>query len=628
MSAITGIFYRDGSPVSVDQIKKMNECISHRGPDGQRFWVEGPVALGHQMLYTTPESLQEKLPFHDKSLNMVITADARIDNRDELSLPLNLQNKTNIPDSYFILKAYQKWGDNCLDKLLGDFSFAIWDVNNKKLFCARDHMGVKPFYYYLSDDVFVFSTEIKALFSSSVFNKKINELMVAYHLQPFYDDKEITYYEDVYRLPDANFITVENKKTHIKRYWKLDPNKETKFKSDEDYVTEFRRIFFEAVNCRMRSVQNVGSFMSGGLDSSSITCVAKNILKNRKKDLNTFSAIFPDIKKSDESTYIKSVLEDGIEPHFVIADKISPLKDAQRILWHGDMPYYGPNRFIHYSIYDKAQKSQVRVILDGIDGDTVISYGYRMLTDLAKSMHWFELLQEINALSKRTGKKRRQIFWGHVFIPVLPEILKKIFLRDIWNYYKGTNHKSNHDVINPNFYKHLDLSKMVKHQEISTQNLNERELHYLSLQKGIHQVVFEGLDHSAASFQIEPRYPFFDKRMVEFCLSLPSRQKFNKGWDRIILRRAMDNILPKKIQWRKQKSKLGYNFDYNFLNFEKNTIEEMITDKYNILREFVDLQELKKCYERYKSDLTENSDIMMLWNSVTLYLWLKQIYKK
>ena len=163
MSGITGLFYRDGRSVSRKQIEDMNSHLSHRGPDGSSFWTGESIAMGHQMMFTTPESLYENLPFHDTENGLVITSDARIDNREELSFLLEMENKANISDSYYILKAYQKWGKSCPEKLLGDFSFAIWDNDRESLFCARDHMGIKPFYYYLSDEVFFFATEIKAL---------------------------------------------------------------------------------------------------------------------------------------------------------------------------------------------------------------------------------------------------------------------------------------------------------------------------------------------------------------------------------------------------------------------------------------------------------------------------------
>jgi len=147
MSAISGIFYRNERSVDPKLIKLMNDKLYHRGPDGSKIWCEGSVALGHQMLHTTPESLHETLPFEKDGI--IITADARIDNRKELSEKLNIEDEESVPDSYFILIAYRKWGEKCPEKLLGDFAFAIWDKDNEKLFCARDHMGIKPFYYYM-----------------------------------------------------------------------------------------------------------------------------------------------------------------------------------------------------------------------------------------------------------------------------------------------------------------------------------------------------------------------------------------------------------------------------------------------------------------------------------------------
>lgn len=182
MSGIIGIFRRDGRDVDPADIKKMNDKIAHRGPDGSRVWCEGPVAFGHQMLHTTQESLHEILPFEDEESGLVITADARIDNRKDLAPQLGIEDNEHVSDSYFILKAYEKWGEKCPEELLGDFAFAIWDKNKEQLFCARDHMGVKPFYYYLSEDLFVFGTEIKSILSIDNVSSKLNEKRLALFL--------------------------------------------------------------------------------------------------------------------------------------------------------------------------------------------------------------------------------------------------------------------------------------------------------------------------------------------------------------------------------------------------------------------------------------------------------------
>ena len=274
------------------------------------------------MLYTTPESLHETLPFEEE--NLIITADARIDNRKELLEKLDIENKEKISDSYFILKAYQKWDEKCPEKLLGDFVFVIWDKNNKKLFCARDHMGVKPFSYYLSDDLFLFASEIKALFAITNLPLKLNETYLSNYLTLINTDRSSTFYENISRLPASTSLTITSDSNNLNKYWKLNRNHKVRLNSDEEYVERFRDIFTEAVNCRLRSAFPVGSMLSGGLDSSFITCIAQNILKNENKmRLKTFSAIFDTVPKSNERYYIEKVLlSDEFDSYFINADTI------------------------------------------------------------------------------------------------------------------------------------------------------------------------------------------------------------------------------------------------------------------------------------------------------------------
>lgn len=263
MSAITGIFFRKGKSVDSQLMKKMNDKLSHRGVDGSHIWVEGSVGLGHQMLHTTPESLHEKLPFIEEDL--VITADARIDNREELAKKLGIDDVETVSDSYFILKAYGRWGEDCPDKLLGDFAFAIWDRKKEVLFCARDHMGVKPFYYYVDEEMFVFGTEIKALFEVEGVPYKLNKEKLALYLMKNYClNPEFTFYKNIKSLPSANSLTIKKNTKKNERYWKLNPNLKIKMASEEYYLKAFRNIFSEAVRCRLRTNFSLGADLSGG----------------------------------------------------------------------------------------------------------------------------------------------------------------------------------------------------------------------------------------------------------------------------------------------------------------------------------------------------------------------------
>src|SRR5262249_21169187 len=180
MSGIFGIHFLNGAPVSDPQLKRMSGLLAHRGPDGEGRWCDHSVGLGHRMLCTTPEAITEQVPLVDRAGSLVITADARLDNRVELISALGVS--ANSSDGELILAAYRKWGEACPEHLLGDFAFAIWDARDQSLFCARDHFGVRPFYYYLSQSIFVFATEIKALFSMPEVQRKLNEVRLGDHL--------------------------------------------------------------------------------------------------------------------------------------------------------------------------------------------------------------------------------------------------------------------------------------------------------------------------------------------------------------------------------------------------------------------------------------------------------------
>src|SRR4028118_115937 len=182
MSAIVGLYNLDGRSIERSAVEQMVAALAHRGPDGAGVWSEGAVGLGHCMLWTTPESLHEKLPLVDKSRDLTITADARIDNREELMEQLGITAEAHgeVSDSQLVLAAYGKWGEDCPQHLLGDFAFVIWDGAKQQLFCARDHFGVKPFYYhYAADKRFAFATEIKALLGLPEVPRQLNEVRVA-----------------------------------------------------------------------------------------------------------------------------------------------------------------------------------------------------------------------------------------------------------------------------------------------------------------------------------------------------------------------------------------------------------------------------------------------------------------
>lgn len=617
MSAITGIFYRDGRKVDPELIKKMNDRLSHRGPDGSAIWCEGSVALGHQMLWTTPESLHEKLPFEESGL--VITADARIDNRKELSEELGVEDKEDVSDSYFILKAYEKWGEKCPEYLLGDFAFAIWDENEEKLFCARDHMGVKPFYYYLDEEMFVFGTEIKALFCVPGVPRELNELKIAFHLVNNIMDKKLTFYNNIIRLTAANSLSIDQIGLNIKKYWELDPKLQIKMSSDDEYILLFRELFEEAVNCRLRSSLPMGFELSGGLDSSSIVCMAKKILTKIPdfNNLDTFSYVFNDIPQVDERPYIKKVIDSGgIRNNFIFGDNINLMKNMEDIIWYQEQPSYNPYMSIIWDLYKLMQKKSIRVILSGNGGDETISHGKYYIKELAVTLNLKKMIRELNSHSKRTNQSFIISLINEVIFPLIPIKIKKILLQK-----RGVGRKR--FILNKEYAKRYGgeeyLEKSILNS-IETVNM-ARSYHYFLLNNISLQSHMEEIDKISSAFSIEPRYPFFDKRLVEFCFAIPDEMKFRFGWDRYLHRVALENILPKEIRWRSSKMNFAPIAQKKLL-FEKKYLEKIFHDK-NVLSHYVDIDTLRNIYKNFIYG-NEYKGLVYLWLAMILYFWLKK----
>ncbi len=662
-----GICYWDGRAVH-QGLEQMLLSLSHRGPDRSSIWHNDFVGLGHCMLWTTPESLNEVLPYRNPAMDLVITADARIDNRDALLQTLNLNvDASGISDSEIILAAYQKWGQDCPKHLLGDFAFAIWDGRNQILFCARDHFGVRPFYYYRSEQCLIFASEIKALLSLPNVPRQLNELRIAeYFLPLMLEDKSTTVYEDISRLPSAHWVKVsareDFKPPHC--YWSLDCSTTVILPTDQDYAAAFRDIFFEAVRCRLRSAFPIGSHLSGGLDSSTVTCVAHELLQQSSSSkLHTFSNIFERISSCDEREYFNLVLAQGSYiPHFIQADRSGPLSDWQDFFNYIDEPFLGPSHFLVHGLNRATQAAGVRICLDGFDGDTVVSHGSYYFTELARKGDWKTFVAEAEAISKHFNTSPGTLLFSYA-MPYLSDLARKgkwltfskrvneisqsftISRRKMWLQYglkpnfpqwllclfgrirHGRQRtEPSHCILNPQFTARPRIAKLCKSRALyRSQPLSVREDQYKDLTSGSFTHVLELADQCASAFSIEVRHPFMDKRLVEFCLALPPEQKLRNGWSRIVMRRAMAGVLPEPIQWRGGKTSMEENFQQGLVHTDRAILENMLLDKCSQAENFLDLEALRRCLKAvFSQDREQERATMSVWKGTALSLWLKR----
>jgi asparagine synthase (glutamine-hydrolysing) len=575
VSAVVGLVDFDERPIDVTHLRRMLATLKHRGPDDSGISVEGAVGLAHHMLWTTPESLVEHLPLVKGHL--AITADARIDNRDELISTLGLTRNQPITDSELILAAYETWNDRCPERLLGDFAFAIWDGYHRQLFCARDPFGLKPFYYHWSGQRFLFASEIKALLSHPDVPQQLNQSRIADYLLQIFADQTTTFYQGIVRLPPAHTLIVSPQGLQIAAYWTLDATKELRLRSDQDYAEAYRELFTDAVRCRLRSAYPVGSMLSGGLDSSSIVCVAQSLLD---QPLKTFSIIFDQISESDERPFINAVLDGrNVEPYFIPGDSLPLLGCQPKVLHYQDEPFDAPNLFLNRGIWAIAQQQGVRVLLDGLMGDDVVSHGYAYLNDLAYQGHWITLARQIRAIAHRRGYSPWEPTWRYIWNEGIKPRVPHTF-RNKWRQLRGYDSISMTHLprfIQPQLAQDLQLIERLQAIETARapHRYTARDTHRANLTDGFLAAALEVFNKGSAEFGLETRLPFSDRRLVEFCLAIPPNQKLYQGWPRSVARRALHHILPEVIQWRDTKGDLSYNLVHT-LNTEQNHLEKLL----------------------------------------------------
>jgi asparagine synthase (glutamine-hydrolysing) len=632
MSAIAGLYRRDARPGDRHEVDRMVSALAHRGADGTAVWSDASAALGQVALWTTPEAGGERLPLSNVDGNVFITADARLDNRRELIAALSNMGRPEIEigDGELILRAYECWGEDCTSRLLGDFSFAIWDARKQLLFCARDHMGVKPFYYCEAGGTLFFASEIKALLTSPLVPYRLNPLRVADHLAGLVDDRAITFYHDIYRLPAGHTLTASRADRHVRQYWALDPTRVIFLASDDAYAAAFRECFAEAVRCRLRSSHPVGCLLSGGLDTSSIVATACQIRRERgEESLDTFTAIFPelpaaDLKRIDERNFVDSVVRHGgINPHYLRGDRVSPLNGVDSVLWHLDEAFTAPNLYLHWALYGEARDRNVRPLLDGIDGDTTVSHGLERLAALTRTGKLAMLAHELRALSRRYGIGMRTLFWQFGVQPLIPagvhQARRLLHRREPPSWIAATT-------INRQFARRMGLAERVEAVERKRRGTvrSARGAHWLGLNSGLIPYALEMADKAAAAFGLEPRYPFFDRRLVEFCLGLPANQKLRGGWTRVVMRHAMKGILPEDVRWRPDKADLSPNFMRQIREHDRDLIEEVVLKNPDVIEAYVDIDALRRVYDRYLARQMSEGDALALYRAVVLGLWLQR----
>ncbi len=627
MSGIAGLFNLDGRPGDGDLLARMSEALAHRGPDGAGAWIEGPVGLAHRMLHTTPESLQEFQPWRDESDEFCLVWDGRIDNREELRAALAAQGLRlrDATDAELVLRSYQAWGEECAARLLGEFAFALWDGRKRRFLCARDPLGVRPFYYFQDDRTFLFASEMQPLFACPEVRREPNLPLIAMYLSDRFYQHEETLYREVRRLPAAHWMTVEPGKVRTQQYWTLDSNRAFRCSSDAEYAEAFHSTFGEAVRCRMRAHGPVGATLSGGLDSGTIVSTAARLQQEKLlpgSELETFSCVFRSFA-CDEGPLIAEVVRKwNLRSHLFDFDDAGDWMNMSRATAEFPDVFYDPTRLMFAPLLDAMRKRGIRICLMGYGGDELLAPDFSHLTDLMRAGKLASLRRQLLSHAAVYDLSPSSLLLDYCIRPLLPQPVKNLLRPILLPLLRPLLGYRTPPLLNPDFLKPRGLEPSAA-PSITQFPTRAQQTTYRALFFGWNALIAREMHELfAARFGVECRYPFLDRRVVELLIALPEEQRWREGEWRFILRQAMKNQLPESMRQRLVKAEFSPPIDRELRDRQGPAVEQLLRESSLASMGMVDPRRLLNCLERYRKGQEKflTGTIMLL---VGLELWYR-----
>lgn len=642
MCGIAGIFQYHAMPVSVEALRRMTDRVRHRGPDDEGYVLLSTAGRPFQALRGTDShpALREQLadigqftndffdlgmsfrrlaivdlsptghqPLCDDSGKYWMTFNGEIYNYIEIREELKTLGYTfySQGDAEVLLKAYIQWGEKCLERFIGMFAFVIYDGIAKKIFGARDRFGVKPLCYYHDKERFLWASEEKQIIDSGLVSLKFDEEAIGNFLlynQLHYSEN--TFIDGIKQIPAGHYFTLNPQQFVIERYYQINEQNSLSSMTASEKDERFFALFESAVQLRLRSDVPVGIALSGGLDSSSIAMMAKRILHER---VRTFSVYYDQDKKFDEREFIQAVLDTGqFDPVYYTQDQQVNLDAVSEWSFQQDGPTTGASPYSAYLNYKNVRKSGIIVLLNGQGGDEILGgypYYYKyLLRDDLRHGHLIDVMRQVSSWVKHESVG----------------FAAKTIAGAVYSLFKGQQGMlslENKKYSTPAFYHGFEPS--IKGIELSGEfDSSLKNAMYNTLNTTMLPHLLHWEDRNSMSCSIESRVPFLDHRLVEFMYSLPDEDKINGGLTKVILRRALRDLVPSKILSRRDKKGFGTPTDQWTRGILRNEISDLLNSERVKNRSWWDYRALQRAFERNQFAVHE------LWKIVTLELFVSK----
>mgnify|MGYP001138719955 CR=1 FL=1 len=610
MSGICAVLGPDAEQL----IKKMCRSLRHRGPDDEGFFIDKNLALGHRALKITniPSPHQ---PLSNEDETIWITFDGEIYNAKPLKEQLEKNHTFNTNSSAeVVVHAYEDYGFNGLNRFNGMFSFCLWDSKNKRLFSARDRLGMKPLYYYSYQGRFILASEIKAILTDPSVPKKPNKRFIYEYLVTGYPSQAgDTFFTGIKELMPAHYMIIDKNGIKIRKYWqptqRLKSNIPTK--DDQWCASEFRQLLQDSIRIRLPANLPVGTFLSGGLDSTSIACLVDEILKSkqspktkRAKSQELFSAIYKKTTgQGDERCYIKEV-ERALrtEVNYVFPSVAGQWNNIKRFVSDIEEPVAVFNYYVFWCLF-KAAKQKVKIVFSGqgsdalLGGQTKHALTYfkelwkrkkigKLLNELVKSLDWILLHVAYSIVFKRNAELKAKMLLAPQFVAASSQ---------------GEVRKEDASL-----------------QSALLSDIRQHAVEYLRVD-----------DRASSAFSMECRHPFLDHRIVEFAFSLPATQKIRNGWTKYVMRNAVKGLIPEAV--RRKRKKFGTPIpQQRWMRELRRNIRKLVESNKFREREYFNQPAILHVFDRYcegrLSRIERQYYSNVLWRILNLELWLETFF--
>lgn len=616
MSALGGIYSRTAAPIDRRSLDLLADALEPIGPDGRNLRVSSPVAMIFRPFHTDLESRRTQQPVVTDD-GCMLTWNGRLDNREDLETDLADFLSEGAREANVVLAAYRRWGQEALARLIGDFSLALWDPTERCLILACDAFSIRPLYYHVSPGFVFWASRARSLLRAADLSPDVDEDFVASFLtssEPSFHSA----FHNVRMLPPAHLLLARGEHLQVIRYWSPDTGRQIRYRSEGEYEDHFRDIFHQAVACRMRAEGPVCSDLSGGLDSSSIVCVGDEVLASGRAetpDLLTVSWVYDEATTSDERGFISLVEGKRGRRGLHIRDEdypiLSPIPASYQPDYpHGQLAFLARNDFFVASMAEAGS----RVLLRGTAGDQVLWAGVeRSPLELADLVSQGRLLEAAHSCLRWSRSLRQpfvEMFWRGGIHPFLPRSLQA---RTQTQYpLEGWFQSS--------FVRRMHLMDRVMGVEDDAGfRRPSGRLKYGLIREASRDV---GWEFFATSGCIEMRFPFLDRRLVEFSLAIDLEQLMRPGETKSVLRRALRGTLPEEVRLRRSKAGLDEAL-YRALVKNGAWLSTLLSDLQVSEYGFVNKEALSKTLKRVRHGKSVTTP--QLLRTLCLEFWLRSL---